>query len=67
MAEKFEQELERIIRLKSRETELQNLLRGYRICARSEGKSPRTIQATATAIASLGDFLDTNHFSTDVT
>jgi len=65
MAEKFEEELEMIIRRKSRQSELENLLRGYRICARSEGKSENTIRATETAITSLGDFLRSNRLSTD--
>ena len=37
-------------------TELARLVTGYRLCAKTEGKSPRTIQAVADSAAYLERF-----------
>ena len=49
----------------SSKTELENLLAGYRLCARTEGKSPRTIEAVAASVAYLERFLGSEGLATD--
>ena len=49
----------------SSKTELENLLAGYRLCARTEGKSPRTIEAVAASVAYLERFLGSEGLVTD--
>jgi len=62
-----EEQLGSIIQRKSRTTQLDNLIQGYRLYARSEGKSPKTITITTTAVNTLKNFLEARGFSTDVT
>jgi site-specific recombinase XerD len=67
MATNLKEQLNRIIERKSRATQLDTLIQGYRLCARTEGKSPKTIGITATAVTTFRDFLETNRLPTDVT
>jgi site-specific recombinase XerD len=46
-------------------TELNNLIQGYRLFARSEGMSPNTITLNVAALNRLKEFLETNGFTTD--
>ena len=48
-------------------TRLENLIEGYRLCAKAEGKSHNTIALTTTALGILRDFLEQEGISTDVT
>ena len=48
-------------------TELADLIEGYRLCAKAEGKSPNTIALTTTALGILRAFLEEEGLSTDVT
>ena len=48
-------------------TSLENLIEGYRLYARSEGKSQNTIALTATAVGILVGLLQQEGLSTDVT
>ncbi|MBA7477315.1 Tyrosine recombinase XerC [subsurface metagenome] len=63
---KIEDQLNRIIERKSRATQLDNLIEGYKLCARTEGKSPKTIEVTTTAVTALRAFLEAKGFPTDV-
>ena len=65
MATKIEDQLDKIVERKSRATQLDNLIQGYILYARTEGKSPKTIEITTTAVTTLRDFLETKEFSTD--
>ena len=47
-------------------TDLEHLVEGYRLCARSEGKSGSTIALVEAAVRYLVDFLKANSLSTDV-
>jgi len=67
MATNLEEHLQRIVEGKSRATQLDNLIQGYRLCAQTEGKSQKTIRITSTAITTLRDFLEAKGFSSDVT
>lgn len=67
METKLEEQLNSIIERKSRATQLDNLTQGYRLCARTEGKSPKTIGITTTAVTAFRDFLKAKGFSTNVT
>jgi len=67
MAENLQEQLSQIIENKIGATQLDNLIQGYRLCARTEGKSEKTIQITATALTTLKNFLEARGFSTDVT
>jgi len=67
MATSWEQRLEQIAEGQSRATELDNLIQGYRLYARTEGKSPNTITLTTTALAFLTKFLEANGLPTDAT
>lgn len=67
MAAELERELKEIIERKGRATELSSLIRGYSLCARTEGKSPNTITLTATALTFLRAFLEAGDLPTDVT
>lgn len=46
-------------------TELAHLLQGYRLCARTEGKSQNTIEIVANSVDYLCDFLNSEGLSTD--
>jgi len=67
METRIEEQLDRIIQRKSRATRLDNLIQGYRLYARTEGKSPKTIRITTTAVNTLRDFLEARGLPTDVT
>jgi len=45
--------------------ELDKLITGYRLCAKTEGKSPRTVQAVADSMAYLERFLDSEGLPID--
>ncbi|MFC2058158.1 tyrosine-type recombinase/integrase [Chloroflexota bacterium] len=47
-------------------TELTNLIQGYRICAKSEGKSPRTVTIYTSGLNLLLDYLETMGLPTEV-
>jgi len=66
MVTKIEEQISQIVERKSPATQLDNLIQGYKLCARTEGKSPKTIEITTTAINTLRDFLETRGFPTDV-
>jgi len=66
MATHLEEQLNRIIERKSRATQLDTLIQGYRLYAQTEGKSPKTIRITTTAVTTLRDFLQSRRFPTDV-
>ena len=59
----IEDQINRIIERKSRATQLDNLIQGYRLYARTEGKSPKTIRITTTAVTTFRDFLNARRFS----
>ncbi len=63
----LEQQLNGIIKRKSQATQLDNLIEGYKLCARTEGKSPKTIRITTTAVTTFRDSLNAKRFSSDVT
>ncbi|UCC91045.1 MAG: hypothetical protein JSW24_02560 [Dehalococcoidia bacterium] len=67
METNLEECLNKTIGRKSTPTQLDNLIRGYRLYARSEGKSPKTIRIPTTAVNTLKNFLEAKGFSTDVT
>jgi len=67
MVTNFEEQLSQIVERKSQATQLDNLIRGYRLYARTEGKSPKTIEITTTAVTALRALLEAKGFSTDVT
>jgi len=66
MATNLEKQLSRIIENRTKATQLDNLTRGYRLYAQTEGKSQKTIGITATAVTTFRDFLEASGFSTDV-
>ena len=47
-------------------TELKTVSEGYRLCARTEGKSPHTIALTVAALNMFREFLEMNGYTTDV-
>ena len=63
----LEQQLNGIIKRKSQATQLDNLIEGYKLCARTEGKSLKTIRITTTAVTTFRDFLNAKRFPSDVT
>ncbi len=66
METNLQEQLNRIVERKSKATQLDNLIQGYRLYAQTEGKSQKTISITITAATSLRDFLKANGFPTDV-
>jgi len=66
MVTNFEEQLSQIVKTKSQATQLDNLIQGYRLYARTEGKSPKTVEITTTAVTTLRDFLEAKGFPTDV-
>ena len=58
MTANFQQELDRIVERRSQATQLDTLIQGYRLCARTEGKSENTITITTTALTKLNRFMD---------
>jgi integrase/recombinase XerD len=67
MTANIQQEVNQIVELKSRATRLDNLIQGYRLCARTEGKSEKTIRIYTTALATLRAFLEARQYPADVT
>ena len=67
MTVNLQQEINQIVELKRGATQLDNLIQGYRLCARTEGKSDKTIRITTTALTTLRDFLGSRGYSPDVT
>jgi site-specific recombinase XerD len=67
MTANVQQEVNQIVELKSRATRLDNLPQGYRLCARTEGKSEKTIRIYTTALTTLRDFLKARRYPADVT
>ena len=47
-------------------TELDTLVRGYRLCAATEGKSQKTIRITTSSLHTLKQFLEVKGYSTDI-
>jgi len=66
MTADIQQEISHIVELKSRANRLDNLIQGYRLCARTEGKSDKTIRITVTALNTLRDFLESKEYPTEV-
>ena len=67
MAEGYDQRITGTLQTGSADTDLDNLIRFYRVTARAEGKSLKTIAIMATAVSSLRLFLKGKGYSTDVT
>lgn len=65
MADQIEDQINRILDRNGRTNCLDNLMQGYRLCARSEGKSDNTISNVITAVAGLRNFLESSGLSTD--
>ncbi len=61
MTANIQQEISRIVESRNRATQLDNLIQSYRLCARTEGKSEKTIRITTTALSTLRYFLETDH------
>lgn len=55
-----------IVETRGRATQLDTLIQGYRLCARTEGKSDKTILITTTALNKLRQFLESRGYPTDV-
>jgi len=66
MTANLQQELDHIIKRTSQATQLDTLVQGYRLCARTEGKSDKTILITTTALNKLKQFLESSKYATDV-
>ncbi len=67
MTANLQQELNRIVELKGQATRLDTMFQGYRLCARTEGKSENTIRILNTALTTLKGFLTSREYPTDVT
>lgn len=67
MTVNIQHELNNIIETKGQATQLDALFQGYKLCARSEGKSENTTRIAYTAIASLKVFLKSRNYPADVT
>jgi len=67
MTANIHQQVNQIVEIKSWATRLDNLIQGYRLCARTEGKSENTIRIASTALAKLRDFLEARQYPADVT
>lgn len=65
MDKEIEQFIQEVLGRKPK-TDLEHLVEGYRLCARSEGKSGSTIALVEAAVRYLVDFLKANSLSTDV-
>ena len=60
MVANIQRELERIVERRSQATRLDTVFQGYRLCARTEGKSEKTILITTTALNKLRQFLESS-------
>jgi site-specific recombinase XerD len=67
MKASIQEQINHLVAHGNQATQLNNLIGGYRICARSEGKSQKTIRITTTALTKLSGFLEASGYSTDVT
>ncbi len=67
MAANLQRELEHIVERRSQTTRLDTVFQGYRLCARTEGKSENTIRITCTALNALKGFLESKGYTDDVT
>ena len=67
MSDNLQQELIHIFETSGRATRLDTLIQGYKLCARTEGKSENTIRIANTALTTLKGFLASREYSTDVT
>ena len=67
MAEGYNHGITGTLQTGSADTDLDNLVRFYRVTARAEGKSLKTIAIMATAISSLRLFLESKGYPSDVT
>jgi len=67
MKDDIHKQIDNLLYQKTKATHLDNLTQGYKICARSEGKSENSIRATTTALGRLTGFLKAMDFSLDVT
>ena len=67
MTANLQKQINQIVELKIQAAKLENLIQGYHLCARTEGKSAKTIRITTTALTTLKNFLEARGFSTDVT
>lgn len=65
MDREIEQFIQEVLRRKPK-TDLEHLVEGYRLCARSEGKSISTIVLVDASVRYFADFLRANGMSTDV-
>ena len=63
MAINIKEQLNRIVERKNKATQLDNLIQGYKLYARTEGKSKKTITITTTAVTTFKEFLETKGFS----
>ena len=67
MSVNLQQELNYIFKTSGQATRLDTLIQGYKLCARTEGKSINTIRIANTALTTLKGFLVSREYSTDVT
>ncbi len=67
MTVNLQQELNHIFETSGQATRLDTLLQGYRLCARTEGKSENTIRIVNTALTTLKCFLESRGYPNDVT
>jgi site-specific recombinase XerD len=67
MADNLQRELECIAERRSQATRLDTVFQGYRLCARTEGKSENTIRITYTALNALKGFLESKGYPDNVT
>ncbi|MFC2018745.1 hypothetical protein ACFLU4_02160 [Chloroflexota bacterium] len=67
MSANLQQELNHIVNTSGRATRLDTLFQGYKLCARTDGKSESTILITNTALTTLKGFLESREYSIDVT
>jgi site-specific recombinase XerD len=67
MTVNIRQQVNQIVEIRGRATRLDNLIQGYRLCARTEGKSQNTIRIYTTALTTLKGFLEARQYPADVT
>jgi integrase/recombinase XerD len=67
MTANIHQQVNQIVEIKGRATRLDNLIQGYRLCTRTEGKSENTIRIYTTALTKFRDFLEARRYPADVT
>jgi len=62
MTANIHQQVNQIVEIKGRATRLDNLIQGYQLCARTEGKSQNTIRIYTTALTTLKGFLEARQY-----